>query len=140
MSSREKAFSQDAKLGGNDTLRLASTFHSLYAIAAQISPVQGSSGIEFMQTDTFRLYCFQTLTNLKFFVSADVGSRDLKEFLQKVYELYSDYVLKNPFYELDQVINCELFEYNLASRKSGFAFCFPCRLAQTNLTCLVLVS
>ena len=28
----------------------------------------------------------------------------------RIYELYSDYVLKNPFYELDQVIKCDLFD------------------------------
>ena len=66
-----------------------------------------------MQTDTFRLYCFQTLTNLKFFVTADAASKDLDGFLRKVYELYADYVLKNPFYELDQVIKCDLFDLHL---------------------------
>ena len=28
----------------------------------------------------------------------------------RVYELYSDFVLKNPFYETEQVIKCELFD------------------------------
>jgi hypothetical protein len=28
----------------------------------------------------------------------------------RIYELYSDYVLKNPFYEVEQVIKCELFD------------------------------
>lgn len=27
-----------------------------------------------------------------------------------MYELYCDYVLKNPFYEIEQVIKCELFD------------------------------
>ena len=31
-----------------------------------------------------------------------------------IYELYSDYVLKNPFYELEMPVRCELFENNLA--------------------------
>ena len=30
-----------------------------------------------------------------------------------VYELYCDYVLKNPFHEMDQVIKSELFDQNL---------------------------
>lgn len=30
-----------------------------------------------------------------------------------MYQLYADYVLKNPFYELDQVIQCALFDTNL---------------------------
>mmetsp|Transcript_10232 Transcript_10232/g.20047 ORF Transcript_10232/g.20047 Transcript_10232/m.20047 type:complete len:134 (-) Transcript_10232:206-607(-) len=108
-----KSFSATSRLGGNDTLRLASTFHSLYAIAAQISPVPGSSGIEVLQADSFCLHCFQTLTGIKFFVTADPGAKDLETFLRSVYELYADYVLKNPFYELDQVIKCDLFDIHL---------------------------
>lgn len=30
--------------------------------------------------------------------------------LCRIYELYSDFVLKNPFYEVEQVIKCELFD------------------------------
>jgi hypothetical protein len=30
-----------------------------------------------------------------------------------VYELYGDYVMKNPFHEMDQVIKSELFDQNL---------------------------
>jgi hypothetical protein len=33
--------------------------------------------------------------------------------LRRVYELYCDYVLKNPFYEIEQVIKCELFDENV---------------------------
>lgn len=34
----------------------------LFAIGSQLSPEQGSSGIEMLETDTFKLHCFQTLT------------------------------------------------------------------------------
>lgn len=33
--------------------------------------------------------------------------------LKKIYELYSDYALKNPFYSLEMPIRCELFDSNL---------------------------
>jgi hypothetical protein len=33
--------------------------------------------------------------------------------LHSVYELYCDYVLKNPFHELDQVVKGELFDAGL---------------------------
>jgi hypothetical protein len=33
--------------------------------------------------------------------------------LRRIYELYCDYVLKNPFYEIEQVIKCELFDINV---------------------------
>lgn len=32
-----------------------------------------------------------------------------------VYPLYADYVLKNPFYEVEMPIRCELFDANLAT-------------------------
>jgi hypothetical protein len=33
--------------------------------------------------------------------------------LRKIYELYSDFVLKNPFYALEMPIRCDLFLENL---------------------------
>ena len=40
----------------------ASFANRLFAIGSQLSPEQGSSGIEMLETDTFKLHCFQTLT------------------------------------------------------------------------------
>ncbi len=37
----------------------------------------------------------------------------------RVYNLYADYVLKNPFYELDMPIRCELFDLQLTSEVTG---------------------
>ena len=34
--------------------------------------------------------------------------------MKKVYELYADYVLKNPFYQLEMPVRCEAFDRNLA--------------------------
>jgi len=34
----------------------------LYAIACQLSPVERSSGVEHLETDTFKLHCLQTQT------------------------------------------------------------------------------
>lgn len=46
--------------------------------------------------------------------------------LRRIYEIYSDYALKNPFYSLEMPIRCELFESNLQNlldtvEKSGIA-------------------
>lgn len=51
-----------AQLNSNDYLILASTFHSIHAIAARISPVPGSSGVESIEADTFKMSCLQTPT------------------------------------------------------------------------------
>lgn len=98
----------------NDTLRLASIWHSLHAIASQLSPVPGCTGIELLLADTFDLHCFQTLTGTKFLLVAEPNTPDVPDLLQTtVYSLYNDYVLKNPFYEVEMPVRCELFDLNL---------------------------
>ncbi|PIO26659.1 hypothetical protein AB205_0041580 [Aquarana catesbeiana] len=103
------------RLSSNEKLMLASMFHSLFAIGSQLSPEPGSSGIEMLETDTFKLHCFQTLTGIKFMVLSDPRQAGIDALLRKIYELYSDYALKNPFYSLEMPIRCELFDQNLKS-------------------------
>lgn len=50
------------KMTTNEKIFLASMFYPLFAIASQLSPEPKSSGIETLEADTFKLYCFQTLT------------------------------------------------------------------------------
>lgn len=101
------------KMTTNEKIFLASMFYPLFAIASQLSPEPKSSGIEFLEADTFRLYCFQTLTGVKIIVIVDRHQIGADVFLKKVYELYADYALKNPFYSLEMPIRCELFDTNL---------------------------
>ncbi|KAG8569464.1 hypothetical protein GDO81_014424 [Engystomops pustulosus] len=103
------------RLTSNEKLMLASMFHSLFAIGSQLSPEPGSSGIEMLETDTFKLHCYQTLTGIKFMVLSDPRQAGIDSLLRKIYELYSDYALKNPFYSLEMPIRCELFDQNLKS-------------------------
>lgn len=46
-------------------------------------------------------------------VVAEPSQAGLDSLLKKMYELYADYALKNPFYSLDMPIRCELFDTNL---------------------------
>lgn len=41
---------------------------------------------------------------VKFIVMSDPKQQKIDELLSKIYELYSDYVLKNPFYSVDMPI------------------------------------
>ena len=43
-------------------------------------------------------------TGVKLIVVADNKQQKVEELLKKLYELYADYVLKNPFYSLDMPI------------------------------------
>ncbi|XP_059609421.1 trafficking protein particle complex subunit 4 [Phlebotomus argentipes] len=101
------------KMTTNEKIVLASTFYPLFAIASQLSPEPKSSGIEMLETETFKLNCFQTLTGVKFILISEPLQAGMEILLKKIYELYADYVLKNPFYSLEMPIRCELFDTNL---------------------------
>ncbi|XP_018097486.1 trafficking protein particle complex subunit 4 S homeolog isoform X1 [Xenopus laevis] len=58
------------------------------------------------------LQCF---TRIKFMVLSDPRQAGIDTLLRKIYELYSDYALKNPFYSLEMPIRSELFDQNLRS-------------------------
>ena len=66
-----KHFSDKQSIQGNDYLRIASTFHSLYEISEQISPSRDKtssavslapSGIESIDADSFTISCFKSPT------------------------------------------------------------------------------
>jgi len=97
----------------NEKIVLASMFYPLFALSVQLSPEPGSSGIRQLETDTFTLNCRQTLTGVKFLVVSDPRQVGVDQLLDKLYELYADYALKNPFYSLEMPIRADLFETNL---------------------------
>ncbi|EEB18759.1 trafficking protein particle complex subunit, putative [Pediculus humanus corporis] len=101
------------KMTTNEKIFLASMFYPLFAIASQLSPEPRSSGIKVLEADTFKLHCFQTLTGVKFITISEPHQTGMEPLLKKIYELYADYALKNPFYSLEMPIRCELFESNL---------------------------
>ncbi|KAF7987297.1 hypothetical protein HCN44_003059 [Aphidius gifuensis] len=102
-----------SKMTTNEKIFLASMFYPLFAIASQLSPEPRCSGIEILEADTFRLYCYQTLTGVKFMVVAEPTQPGMDILTKRIYELYADFALKNPFYSLEMPIRCELFETNL---------------------------
>ncbi|CDR45570.1 CYFA0S19e00518g1_1 [Cyberlindnera fabianii] len=81
-----------------------------------------TSGLRSVETEKFSMYIFQTLTGLKFLLvtspgginasSNDInkGSEYAENVLSGVYSLYSDYVMKNPFYEVEMPIRLDLFD------------------------------
>ncbi|KAG6646781.1 hypothetical protein CIPAW_07G032000 [Carya illinoinensis] len=48
----------------------------------------------------------------KFFVDCEPGTQQMEGLLKAIYELYTDYVLKNSFYDMEMPIRCELFDIN----------------------------
>ncbi|KAF9918016.1 hypothetical protein BX616_010600 [Lobosporangium transversale] len=102
-----------SKLTSNEYLVLAGTFHGVHAITSKISPVPGSSGIEMLETDTFRIHCFQTLTGTKFLLVTDPQQPSVDHTMKKIYEVYSDYCVKNPFQNPEMPIRSEQFDVHL---------------------------
>ncbi len=102
-----KELSSGSRLAGNEYLLLASTFHSLHAIAKQLAPVP-SGGLQSVEAPAFTMHCMESPTGIKFFATARPGTRDVPAFLKRVYAFYSDYVLKNPFYEVDMPIRIKV--------------------------------
>ncbi|KAH9382611.1 hypothetical protein HPB48_021048 [Haemaphysalis longicornis] len=93
------------RLTTNERIVLASTFHSFYAIASQLSPEPNSFGIKMLEAGAFRLHCYQTTA----------ASRCL-------FKLCADCAFKNPFYRLEMPIRCELFD---ASIQEAVVGCLP---------------
>jgi hypothetical protein len=121
------------RLSANEHLILAGTVHGVFAIASKLTPTalkvsqpqqsQGTavngntSGLKNIETDVFSMFIFQTLTGVKFLLVTSPTQGDLnrgvdaaENVLRKVYALYSDYVMKNPFYETDMPIRVDLFD------------------------------
>lgn len=105
-------------IGANEGLRIGSTFHSLHAIAAEASPCkdENSDGIREIRAGGLVLECLQTVTGIKFIVTAEPGTAaeqqggvDLARVLRDIYILYTECVLKDPFYELEMPIRSDLF-------------------------------
>ena len=121
-----KIFSQTMQqtLSTNDIIRLSSTFHSMHAISSQIVPdaartpenpilsEQLFKGFNEIVTQCFTLKCLQTTTAIKFMLVSNEPHRiaEQESILQRIYEVYSDYVNKNPFQEQDMPIKSELFD------------------------------
>ncbi|KAF0920912.1 hypothetical protein E2562_037775 [Oryza meyeriana var. granulata] len=61
-----KDYGSAGRTDTNDSLRLASLWHSMHAISQQLSPTPGCEGIDLLQAHNFDLHCFQSLTELLF--------------------------------------------------------------------------
>jgi len=104
------------KLSTNDYLVLAGTFHGVHAITRSLTPrVPGGlpnptlprNGLEVLESERFRLTCFTTVTGIKFLLFTDPLTPNVDIVMRGIYERYADYVMKNPFYQLEMPIRVE---------------------------------
>ena len=73
------------------------------------------NGLEVLETENFRMQCFTTITGTKFLLFTDTAQANVDATLRRIYDLYSDYVMKNPFYQLEMPIRCDMFDRKLYS-------------------------
>mmetsp|Transcript_38727 Transcript_38727/g.115095 ORF Transcript_38727/g.115095 Transcript_38727/m.115095 type:complete len:124 (-) Transcript_38727:50-421(-) len=78
-----KDFAEVARVDLNDSLRLASIWHSLHAIAAQLSPISGCSGIELLEADEFDLHCLEAPTGTKFLLVVEPQTPSVQQLLHR---------------------------------------------------------
>ena len=83
-----------------------------------------ATGLEYLETEKFRLTCFQTLTGTKFLLFTDPLTTNIDVVIRKIYELYADYVMKNPFYQLEMPVRCEAFDRHLGGWLRGRTWTF----------------
>lgn len=113
------------KLSSNDYLILAGTFHGIHAISRSLSPIasppappgtrpQATTGIQNLESSHFRLTCFQTATGTKFLLFTSPEQPNTESVARRCYEIYAEYVMGNPFYNLEMPIRVDKFEKALA--------------------------
>ncbi|KAI0197775.1 Sybindin-like protein [Astrocystis sublimbata] len=121
------------QLNTNDYLVLAGTFHGVHAITTRLCPAKAQpssqqngagsipsrpdppSGLEVLESENFRLQCFNTLTGTKFLLFTDTLQANVDVAMRKIYDLYADFVTKNPFYQLEMPVRCDTFDRKLNS-------------------------
>ncbi|KAF9526944.1 transport protein particle complex subunit [Crepidotus variabilis] len=99
-----------APLTSNEYLVLAGTLHGIHAITSRLSPSGSSSGVQIIEGETFKLNILLTATGTKFVLLTSLAETTADALLQKVYDIYSDAVMKNPFHTPEMPIRSEAFD------------------------------
>ena len=120
----DRSLNASLNLSQNETINIASIFYSMHAISAQLTPPGyektselklENNGIEIIESSAMKLVCKQTLTKIKFILVTDpaTSNDEIEKTFNKIYNLYSDTVSKNPFYDLDMPIRLDNFDIGI---------------------------
>ncbi|OAX34544.1 transport protein particle complex subunit [Rhizopogon vinicolor AM-OR11-026] len=104
-----------AQLTSNEYLVLAGTLHGIHAITSRLSPTGSSSGAQVIEGETFKITILLTATGTKFVLLTSLAEATAEVVLQRVYEAYSDAVMKNPFHTPEMPIRSEGFDARITS-------------------------
>ena len=108
----------------NDKIRLASTFHTLSAMAAEVSPVRplgAIRGLTHVAFEAFCVHCLNTVTGLQIMLvtNANVSSAISSDVLSKIYLVYAEHAMGNPFYVEDMPIRLAGFNRGVKAVIAG---------------------
>jgi len=104
-----------AQLTSNEYLVLAGTLHGIHAITSRLSPTGSSSGAQVIEAETFKMTVLLSPTGTKFVLLTSLAELSANTVLQKVYEVYADVVMKNPFHTPEMPIRSEGFDTKIAA-------------------------
>ncbi|KAF8077717.1 transport protein particle complex subunit [Lyophyllum atratum] len=104
-----------AHLTSNEYLVLAGTLHGIHAITSRLSPTGPSSGAEVIEGETFKITILLTATGTKFVLTTSLTDTSADIILQKVYEIFADAVMKNPFHTPEMPIRSEGFDTRITT-------------------------
>jgi hypothetical protein len=123
-----------AQLTSNEYLVLAGTLHGIHAITSRLSPMGSSSGAQVIEGETLKISILLTATGApvrfelamvvcntscclgtKFVLLTSLAEPSADSTLQKVYEVYADAVMKNPFHTPEMPIRSEGFDTRITS-------------------------
>ncbi|WWC87023.1 uncharacterized protein L201_001906 [Kwoniella dendrophila CBS 6074] len=107
----------------NTILTLAGILHGIHAITAKLdpAPIPGTptGGLESFEAEGWGGKVFLTPTGTKFVVLHSLPQSGLEELMRRIYEIYSDAVMKNPFHTPEMPINSALFDTKLQTLMSS---------------------
>ncbi|KAH8107943.1 Sybindin-like protein [Cristinia sonorae] len=102
-------------LTSNEYLVLAGTLHGIHAITSRLSPAGTSSGAQVIEGETFKMTIMLTATGTKFVLLTSLAETTADVVLQKVYEVYADAVMKNPFHTPEMPIRSDGFDRRITA-------------------------
>ncbi|KAK0080908.1 hypothetical protein PV325_013129 [Microctonus aethiopoides] len=87
---------------------------SIKSFVNKISPLDSKEGFLYYKTSKYTLHYLETPSGLKFVLNTDNVAQNVRELLQQLYsQVYVEYVVKNPFSQLNEPIQSELFKLKL---------------------------
>lgn len=121
-------------LTSNEYLVLAGTLHGIHAITSRLAPAGPSSGAQVIEGETFKLNILLTHTGTiaaynpylshifpgtKFILLTSLVEPTVDSMLQKVYEIYAEAVMKNPFHTPEMPVRTEGFDTKITALLGG---------------------